>query len=194
LTHPRNREVYIYHIDDEAHNHILHKGYSVEMVIDYRDYKAVSAYLVPGGILLRLPAISGPHRHHLRLPTVEGPVSSERVKQSRSLHSIAFDDAVKVNDLSVLVHYLFIKFPADIELSNTVYSPNSKDGKILRRFLPTEDSTRVGSNLVELNICRVAFKVNVYEETQRRVAVDTSDPEPTEEEEMSAAMNGMNRR
>jgi hypothetical protein len=186
--------VYIYHIDDESHDNILHNVYSVEMVIDYRDYKAVVAYLVPGGILLRLPSISGPHRHHLRLPTVEGPVSSVRVKQSRSLYSIAFDDAIKEHDFKALVHYLFVKFPGDMELSNTVYSPKLTDGKILRRFLPTEDCARVGSDLVDLNICHVAFKVNLYEETSRRVAVDTSAPEPTEEEEMSAAMNGMNRR
>jgi hypothetical protein len=194
LDHPRNREVYIYKIDDEMHNRVLHHGYSVEMVCDYRDFKAIAAYLVPKGMLVRLPAMAGPHRHHTNIPSRKGPVSSVRVKQSRTLHSLAMDKATAEMNLKDMFKYIFIQFPADMELENTVYSPNSKDGSIKRRFFPIEDDTVVSTETIQLNFCHLAFKVNLHEDIPRYVEEDTSAPEPNDDEEMNIAMNGMNRR
>jgi hypothetical protein len=87
---------------------------------------------------------------------------------------------------------MILKFPEYMELSNTIYTPDSKDAEIKMHMVPYPiDISFAGTNFRLLK-CRVVWKVHLVEEEARVVEEQDAARGRTAEDDLLDAFRGMN--
>ena len=77
-----------------------------------------------------------------------------------------------------------------MQLSNTIYSPNSRGGKIKGDSTPYPIAFTVGTHAKTSILSRVVWKVHVVEAVERFVG-DRKEEEQTDEDDMAQLLSGM---
>ena len=132
VTRPEcNREVTVFHLNSVDIDGALHDGYKIAVDGDMRDVVAdkYKAWLrkynevvvqVPsiGYVFLRDPV---GFNHHVK-------VANALCARTQESHDVARNRILK--DKQSQTKRLLLRFPPEVELSNTVYSPKSLNGEI----------------------------------------------------------------
>jgi hypothetical protein len=168
IIHPeRNREVAVFCFSEAKHEGKLHNGIAIELEVDLRDLSdgLFGLYLLPQrrGVLLKMPGQSASYRlDHTSIKLNEGSGHCDRVQQVRDVTR----NAIKKDEDRIAKH-LLLKFPSYMEVSNSIYSPDSKDGKVSLGMVPYPYKFRD----IEMMKVRIVWKLHIIEEQERIVEV-----------------------
>jgi hypothetical protein len=186
----RNREVFILKFHDKNHDGKLYSGFSIQMPADTRDAKdgLFKAFLVGNGqpyVFIQAPGLHATFRRDFATFQNVEKVKCDRIQEALNLNR---NDVAK-DGKRISQHYL-LKFPAYLQLSNTIYSPNSRGGKIKGDSTPYPISFSIGAHVKTSLLSRVVWKVHVVEAVERFVG-DRKEEEQTDEDEMAQLLSGM---
>jgi hypothetical protein len=139
------------------------------MMIDVRDYQAkhYHAYLFPDGhrVFIKLPSQCASFVADFRQVSYGEEASAcDKVNESRNLSRNAIQGSVRKN------RHLILNFPGFIQLSNSIYTPKSVDGKVAMVPVSYEGIATVrGQEPYATFLCRAIWKLHIVEAKDRIV-------------------------
>ena len=159
------------------------------MSVDPRDAYAglYRAYLVGSHpyIFIKAPGQSASFRMDHTLLQARERNHCPRVQEAIDLNR----NDVENDGKRVAKHFL-LKFPAFIQLSNTIYSPDARSGRIKGAITPYHVETKVSGKDFKMLMCRIAWKVHIVEATMRVVEGVDSEGK-SEEDDMAEQLADM---
>jgi hypothetical protein len=194
VRHPEgNRELTIFNFIGKKKQGKLHNGFSIEMEVDIVDVKQglYSAFLLPnrrGHVFFKVPGQTAMYRiDHPLIKASEKTMHCERIQEARDISRNAIQ-----NDEARASKHILLKFPGqEMELSNSIYTPDSQDDKIKMIVAPYQSKVTIGATEYQTMKCRVIWKVHVIE-NEERVVEDQQAPPRTAQDDLEAALQGMN--
>ena len=188
----RNREVAVFFFMGAKHDGKLHNGFSIQMDVDPRDANEgrYQAYLVTqDSVFIMAPGQNSSFRDDFSaIIAMEGTEGCPRIQETMAVTRNAI-----LKDGKRLNKHILLKFPGYVELSNTVYSPQSTGGKIKANINPYSikvDLLKDKDIMFPLLKSRIAWNVHVIEAAARIVEVSTA-VHKSAEEAMREKLAGM---
>jgi hypothetical protein len=190
VEHPeRNREVAVFFFTGAKHQRKLHNGFSIQLEVDPRDAREgrYRAYLLnQDSVFIVAPGQNSSFRLDFSAVIAnEGEESCPRIQEAMAVTRNAIS-----NDGKRLNKHILLKFPGYMELSNTIYSPDSKGGKIKANITPYPIKTTLVQDNGYLLKCRIAWNVHVIE-AAARVVEDPTAVYKSDEDVMLEKLKGM---
>ncbi len=187
-----NREVFVFVFSGKKHQGKLHDGISIELVADVRDVTKglYKAFILPNrpDVFIQFPAQSASFAlDHRLVSEKEGTNLCDKVKEARDITR----NAIQSSEKRKLKNFL-LKFPGYMSLSNTIYSPKSKDGKIKLISAPYKLPIMIGQIPYSSLPCRISWKIHIVE-AMERIVDEEDDEDNTYEYDLIRAMEGMQR-
>jgi hypothetical protein len=155
VTRPeRNREVKVFHLNSVNIDGALHDGYEIAVYGDMRDvgadkYKAW--FRGRNEVLVQVPLMEVVFLHD--------PVCFINCARTQESHDVARSRILK--DERSQTRRLLLRFPENLELTNSVFSPKSLDGEIELEVVPFKSDFSIGAKKFTTTGARVSWKIAV---------------------------------
>jgi hypothetical protein len=171
LRPERNREVQVFGFENVNADGVLHDGFEIVVYGDFRDVNddKYHAFLCnPNEILFEMPSMNHAFLYeHVKLTDwmKEAKVFHPRTQES---YDITRNAILKNKDRQT--KRLKLRFPSEVQLSNSSYSPKSTDGEIECEFVPVRSEFVLNGRNYITTGARVSWKESVVETDKREVA------------------------
>ena len=190
VEHPeQNREVAVFFFTGAKHQRKLHYGFSIQMEVDPRDARegCYQAYLLnQDSVFIVAPGqIASVRLDFSAVIANEGEDSCPRIQEAMAVTQNAIS-----NDGKCLSKHILLKFPGYMALSNTIYSPDSKGGKIKANITLYPIKPTLVADTTYLLKCRIAWNVHVID-AAARVVEDPTAVYRSDEDAMLEKLKGM---
>lgn len=162
------------------------------MEVDPRDLKdgRYAAYLLPNchQVFVKAPGQTSAYRSdHQVVAKTEHQATNHcsRIQEARDISRHAVE-----KDESRMYKHILLKFPSQMELSNSIYSLDPRDSQIKMSIVPYPISFDFSQKVYHLLKCRVVWKVHLVEE-EERVVEEVQEKLRTPADDLAEALKGM---
>ena len=193
LTCPkRNREVNVFVLTGSKHEGKLHDGISIELLANSRDVTKglYKAFLLPNGrdVFLKFPGqVASFAMDHRLVALKEGAQFCERLQQSRDLTRNAIHQSATRSTKNIV-----LRFPGYMALSNSIYSPSTKDGEIKMITAPYTLDIPLGNKPYPSLLCRIGWRLHIEDSNDRTVDDVDDTGNNFYEDDLVSRLQGMN--